>query len=436
MKIFRVLAFALLGFCAYAQQPITFAPPSIVQSTGNVTSSGTTVTAVLTPIAGDTWIAMCGVNNVGTIAVSDNNSNTWNTAKSQTGTTAGVLISFAINATAGATTVTCTAGTSGVVTVQLYEMRGLLSQIPAQPEETDANTGSSQTSAVLLGGLTPETPNQIAFSAVVLTTNNAGTAGSGWTLDTQQGAVGGRLLPARRVLPNINPIATGNTVATFSSASYALAAATFKPVIFPVQGEFIQSVTADVGMAASRCTLISAASTNATSCKTGPGISTVSASSTRQRRSITCGCTTWQRLRPALPRPDLLSRFRFRRARLARALPSWSLLGKPTRPESASALRADQARLITPTPQRASSEQFSTNEKAFLVWSAGVSPRVGCRDLAYRARCEVARQRANTCTLDPTPASGDLVSSTPIARLRPHQLPCWLDFNHNRFGER
>jgi hypothetical protein len=30
-------------------------------------------------------------------------------------------------------------------------------------------------------------------------------------------------------------------------------------------------VTADVGMAASRCTLISAASTNATSCKTGPG---------------------------------------------------------------------------------------------------------------------------------------------------------------------
>jgi hypothetical protein len=200
MKIFRVLAFVLFGFYAYAQQPITFAPPSIVQSTGNVTSSGTTVTAVLTPIAGDTWIAMCGVNNVGTIAVSDNNSNTWNTAKSQTGTTAGVLISFAINATAGATTVTCTAGTSGVVTVQLYEMRGLLSQIPAQPEETDANTGSSQASAVLLGGLTPETPNQIAFSAVVLTTNNAGTAGSGWTLDTQQGAVGGRLLPARRVL--------------------------------------------------------------------------------------------------------------------------------------------------------------------------------------------------------------------------------------------
>jgi hypothetical protein len=50
----------------------------------------------------------------------------------------------------------------------------------------------------------------------------------------------------------------------------------------------------------------------------------------------------------------------------ARALPSWSLLGKPTQPESVSALRADQARQITPTRQPACSGRFSTNENQLL----------------------------------------------------------------------
>ena len=91
--------------------------PAVVQQAGNVTASGTTVTASLTPTQGNSFVVMCGVNNTGTITVSDNNSNTYTTAKSQTGITAGALVSFAVNVNAGATTFTCTAGTTGVVTI-------------------------------------------------------------------------------------------------------------------------------------------------------------------------------------------------------------------------------------------------------------------------------------------------------------------------------
>jgi hypothetical protein len=260
MKTFLAAFLFLSALCIAQQVPITFAPPSIVQSTGSVTASGTTVTATLTPIAGDTWIAECAVNNTGTIAVSDGNSNTWNTAKSQTGTTAGVLISYAINATAGSTTVTCTAGSSGVVAVELYEVRGLLQQIPAQPDSTDAGTGSAAL-AVLNAGISPSSPNEILFAPVMLTTNNAGTAGASWTLDTQQGATGGRLLPARQSLAkNIPP---SSTIATFTSAAYAMAAATFKPVVL--------GVASDGTISALRCNLVSAASTNATLCKATAG---------------------------------------------------------------------------------------------------------------------------------------------------------------------
>jgi hypothetical protein len=242
--------FILLLLCAaaWAQQDIHILgahAPQVMQKTGNVTTSGTTVTATMTTspsptvtaATGTTLVAICGVNNTGTIAVSDNNSNTWNTAKSQTGTVAGVLIAFVPAPNSGATTVTCTAGTTGVVTVQLYEVFGFLAQVEAQPDSTDSNTASAQTSALLsAAGLTQQTPNEIAIVGLMLTTNNACTAASGWTIDTQQAATGGRLCPARQALPVLNGVAGSNSVATFTSASYALAAATFKPIMLSIGG--------------------------------------------------------------------------------------------------------------------------------------------------------------------------------------------------------
>ena len=231
---------------ARAQQDVHLAgghAPFVIQKTGGVTASGTTVTATLTPspplswtsATGSTLVAECGVNNTGTISVSDGNSNTWTTAKSQTGTTAGVLIAFVPNPNSGSTTVTCTAGTTGVVVIQLYEVLGFLAQVEAQPDATDSGTGSSATSGVLNAGLTPGNINEIAFAAYVLTTNNACTASASWTIDTQQGATGGRLCPARQALPFQTRLSAGNTVATFSSASYAFAAATFQPIMFSAQ---------------------------------------------------------------------------------------------------------------------------------------------------------------------------------------------------------
>src|SRR5205823_6509930 len=158
--------------------------------------------------------------NTGTITVSDNNSNTYTTAKSQTGITAGALVSFAVNVNAGATTFTCTAGTTGVVTITAYEVSGLLAQIPPQPDAVDSNAPSTaQTSAVINAGLQPSAPNELAFAAVVLTTNNAGTAVNKWTIDTQQQAGTSRLLPARKALGSNDNQGGFGQIATFSSAS-------------------------------------------------------------------------------------------------------------------------------------------------------------------------------------------------------------------------
>ena len=249
-KLITWLVLFLVGLSAslFAQQEIHILglhAPQIVQKTGNVTASGTTVTATLTPTptnsstagTGTTLIGMCGVNNTGTISISDGNSNTWTTAKSQTGTVAGSLISFVPNPNSGSTTVTCTAGTTGVVTVSLYEVYGFLTLVDAQPDVTDSNTGASQTTATLsAAGLSPLHGNEIAFANLVLTTNNACTASTGWTIDTQQGATGGRMCPTRQNIPDGANIAGSNAVATFTSASYALAAATFMPTQLPIEG--------------------------------------------------------------------------------------------------------------------------------------------------------------------------------------------------------
>src|SRR5206468_907157 len=100
-----------------------------------------------------------------------------------------------------------------------------------QPDVVDANTGASQTVATMNAGLQPSAPNELAFAATVLTTNNAATAVNKWTIDTQQGATGGRLLPARKALGSNDNQGGFGQIATFTSASYAMAAAAFRSVV-------------------------------------------------------------------------------------------------------------------------------------------------------------------------------------------------------------
>src|SRR5437773_2910187 len=140
---------------------------------------------------------MCGVNNTGTLTVSDNNSNTYTTAKSQTGVQAGALISFAVNVNAGATTFTCNCGTvsSNVCAITAYEVSGLLAQAMNQPDQTDANAQPATTLATFAGNMRLTDPNELAFAALMLKVNTTVTPGSGWVADTVQGATGGRLTP-------------------------------------------------------------------------------------------------------------------------------------------------------------------------------------------------------------------------------------------------
>lgn len=205
---------------------------------GNVTASGTTVTCTATPTTGDTIIGLCGVNTTSTLVFSDNNSNTYTIAKSQTGTNADALVDFAVNANSGSTTFTCTAGSSGVVSITVYDVSGLLAQIPAQPDQTDSKTATSQTSAVTTNALNPTATNEIAFTAIELTANNSCTAGTNWTLDTQEGATGGNLCPEHQAFSTIGTYAAASTLATFTSSTYAQATATFRPVIVGVEGSF------------------------------------------------------------------------------------------------------------------------------------------------------------------------------------------------------
>lgn len=217
--------------------------PTIVQQTGNVTASGTTATATLTPTAGNTLIGLCGVNNTGTIVISDNSSNVWRNISSQTGTTAGVAIGVATGAVASATTFTCTAGSSGVVGITIYDVSGLVAVDGGVSDSLFSGSGtatstnfSTQSTATLVN----RHPNELVITAGMLTANNVVTntgGASGWVVDTQQGATGGRLIPVRRQLTQVSGIVTGTVIGTMTSSSYAIVEAAFHSVTLPIQGQ-------------------------------------------------------------------------------------------------------------------------------------------------------------------------------------------------------
>src|SRR5206468_8622459 len=88
---------------------------------------------------------------------------------------------------------------------------------------------------LLTSNITVNTPPVLVFAPIMLKTNNAGTPGAGWTIDAQQGATNGRLLPARALAP-AQAIGLGLTIATFSSADESLVVATFRGPAIAVDG--------------------------------------------------------------------------------------------------------------------------------------------------------------------------------------------------------
>ncbi len=221
--------------------------PGVVQSVGNVAGSATTTTCVLTPAQGNTLVGLCGTNTTGSLSISDNNSNTWNTAFSQTGIGDGAGVFYAVNVNSGSTTVTCTAGTSGVTACYLYEVSGLVANVKAHPDGTGGNAAITSTTSTSFGapGLSPTGPNEIAFCSLMLGANNAATATSPFVSDTQQGATGGRLAPLRTPIPILNILAANTQVATYASTgNMALGCAAFRPVQLGIQGA-VQARTFD-----------------------------------------------------------------------------------------------------------------------------------------------------------------------------------------------
>lgn len=224
---------------------MSFLRPLIVQKAHNVTGSGAkTVTCAFTGnnIAGNSIIVAMGMGEVDngstiTLAITDTLTNTYTSAvKASQSTTLEAAIFYAVNVAAGANTITITiAGGSSANTaigVEIYEVWGIVT--PVDQTATGNNAGSTSPAT---GAVTPIVPNELAFAAISAGGNTI-TAGAGWTLDsTSLSPTGGNLVSFGVESQALTAFASLTPSATLSgSTSWAMAAATFKSVIVPIEG--------------------------------------------------------------------------------------------------------------------------------------------------------------------------------------------------------
>lgn len=245
--------------------------PAIVQKAANVSASNVQTLAkafASNNFVGNTIIVVCGAGNNGALSVTDTQSNTYTQAKLQANsTTFEAAIFFATNIVGGANTVTVTnAGAAASMAMEIYEVSGLLAQIPAQPDNSTSGTGTS--TAVSLSNLAASVPNALAFLGVAVGTAAQAvsvTSGTTWTLDSTQNSGGtptglftfGSL---SQPLGNLTAVTPQATLA--GSEPFAAVAAIFRPVAVGVSG------TVQIG--GYNYTNITSATT--TVVKTGPGV--------------------------------------------------------------------------------------------------------------------------------------------------------------------
>lgn len=222
--------------------------PAVVQkasntSTGNVASLNKAYTSNVTKL--NTLIVLCGIGNGTAPTITDTLSNTWKTAAQvANSTTFNVGIFYAVeNGTSGADTVTCTNnGTTASVALEIYEVSGLVQPSATYTtsllDATSTNTsGSAATSPTVT--LQPDVSNELAFVAFGL-----GTAAQTITVTSPYVNDSGQLNPTT---PSglFSFVASSNLLtgldaslpsASATSEPWAVAAATFRPAIFPIEG--------------------------------------------------------------------------------------------------------------------------------------------------------------------------------------------------------
>ncbi len=216
--------------------------PVIVQShaaksSGSVASLAQAFTS--NNVQGNSIVVVCGVGNGTAPTISDTLNNTYTqAAQVANGTALNVAVFLAVNVAAGANTVTVNnGGTTASIALELYEVSGLLASVPNQPDLSATNTGSSGTAST--GTISAASPNELAFAAVgVGTAAQTITVGSGWTNDSgqQNPTTPAGLFSFVSMSQALDSLKAVTPQATFTSEPWAIAVASFRPVILGVEG--------------------------------------------------------------------------------------------------------------------------------------------------------------------------------------------------------
>jgi len=217
--------------------------PSIVQkvvakSTGSVASLAAPAFTNAN-VAGNSIVVVCGIGNGTDPTIADTAGNTYTKANTAANsTTFEASIWFAVNIAAGANTVTVTnAGATASMAVEVYEVSGLIQQVQAQPASSITNTGTSGTASTSV--ITPGTPNELAFAGVAVgTAAQTITVGSGWTNDSgqQNPTTPAGLFSFVSMSQYLAGLKAITPSATFTSEPWAIAVASFRPVVLGIQG--------------------------------------------------------------------------------------------------------------------------------------------------------------------------------------------------------
>lgn len=140
-----------------------FAPPALVQSKSNTTSSSPLNVTFTSPVQAGNLIIACGNTDIGAtgITITDNQSNTWNGTPLSNG---NMRCWYAPYATAGSTTITVTTtGTTSFIDVSIFEVSGHVEVLD------DSNYGSQSGTTLTLGSSLSSTTEYMLTYAVVWT---------------------------------------------------------------------------------------------------------------------------------------------------------------------------------------------------------------------------------------------------------------------------
>ena len=231
--------------------------PVIVQKGNNVTgSAGKTLTFTFgsNTTKGNSIVVVMGMGEVEigggspiTLAVTDSQSNTFTEAvKVSQSTTLEAAIFYTTGAipgtgiAGGADTVTITIAGSGssntAIAAEVYEVSGLITLTPGILDQTSTGSNAGSTSPAT-GAISPIVPNEYAFVALAAGGGTV-TAGTNWNLDSGSLApTGGNLVSFGSESQPLTTIASVTGTATLSASNaWAIALATFKTVILPIEG--------------------------------------------------------------------------------------------------------------------------------------------------------------------------------------------------------